>query len=212
MTTTNVYVYLFDDYENLDKNFINDNINKLPEFRREKCVRYRLDIDKKNCIITYLLLKHGLNEIYGISSDLEFVLNENGKPFLKDHPFVYFNFSHCKYGAVCVIAEAEVGVDIEGIERYKENIAQRVCSDNELKQLEIANDPVKLFFRIWTEKESYAKAKGLGISSVLKKDLQKDGFWYYENELYYLTVFCENAEIELFHNTLLFTPDEDSYL
>ena len=72
METSIVYIYLFDDYENLSKNFIDDNINKLPDFRREKCARYRLDIDKKNCIITYLLLKHGLKEIYGISTEPEF--------------------------------------------------------------------------------------------------------------------------------------------
>jgi len=202
MAITKAYVYLFDDYENLCENFIDDNINKLPEFRREKCIKYRQDIDKINCIITYLLLKQGLKEIYGIHSEPEFVFNENRKPFLKEHPHIYFNLSHCKYGAVCAIAEAEVGVDIEGLERYKENIAQRVCSENELKQLEITDDPIKLFFRIWTEKESYAKAKGISIASVLKQDIYTDGFWYYEQELYYLTVFCEDSNVKLFKNIL----------
>lgn len=197
---SSVNVYLFDDYDALDENFISNNIHLLPASRAERCMRFRQDIDKINCTIAYLMLKYGLEENFGISSEIEFVYNEYKKPFLKEFPQIFFNFSHCKRGVVCAIADFEIGVDIQDFEPFNINVARRVCSKNELIELDKSDNPSRLFCRFWTQKESYAKAMGVGIGSVLNQDLCLNNFWYYENELYCLTVFCENKNVKLIMN------------
>ncbi len=113
------------------------------------------------------LLKYGLLREYGIDlSECEVAKNEYGKPYLKEHPELYFNISHCSSMAVCVLGDAPVGIDIEVRRRYNENIIKRVLSDEEYKKVkaayDICEDTVE-FLRFWTLKEAYGKAIGKGL-------------------------------------------------
>lgn len=166
-----VHIYLFDDMRGLDTAFAENNLLRLPAFRQERCAKYRQSFDKNTCTIAYLLLAKGLREQYHITRPAEFTYNEHGKPFLRDTPHIYFNFSHCKRGVVCALADFEVGIDIQEIRLYEPDIARRVCSENELRQLLESDNPAQQFCRIWTRKEAHAKAKGIGVASVLKCDL-----------------------------------------
>ena len=170
---------------------------RIPPFRQEQCVRYRQGIDKRNCILAYLLLEQGLREQYGITTPVSFVYNEHCKPYLREYPNIFFNISHCKYAVACALADFEVGVDIQDIRPIDWDVARRVCSENELRELEKADDPARLFCKIWTEKEAYAKAKGLGVDSVLRRDLSLNGLTHWERERYCITVCCEGSKNEI---------------
>ena len=189
-----VHVYLFDELDSLSAGFAAENIQRFPTFRREQCSKYRQVADKNTCIIAYLLLEKGLREQYGVTEPPAFTYNEYGKPYLTDTPHIFFNFSHCRRGVVCALADFEVGIDMQDIRPYDEVVARRVCNGDELRQLAQCDDPARLFCSFWVKKESYAKANGLGIAAVLKHELPDSGFVTRAGE-YYL--------ISLFHNTRL---------
>jgi Phosphopantetheinyl transferase len=188
------YIYLFDDMDSLRDDFVAKNFNKLPLFRQEQCNKYKKESDKKACILAYLLLKKGLREQYNINTPISFRYNEHGKPYLREHPEIFFNISHCKNGVVCAFANFEIGIDIQNMRLFNINTARKICSANELYQLKKLNAPEELFCKIWTEKESYAKAKGNSVASVFKKDLPKNSFFYIKKSVYYLTL-CHNGLI-----------------
>jgi 4'-phosphopantetheinyl transferase len=97
----------------------------------------------------------------------EFEYNKYGKPYFSSYPDVHFNISHCREMAVCSVFDTENGVDIEYIRNYPERVPNRAFSDRERKQLEQSSRAESMFFRIWTLKESYVKALGIGISYPL---------------------------------------------
>lgn len=108
----------------------------------------------------------------GISATDELPLltfGKNGKPSLAEHPEIRFNLSHCDGLAVCLFSPHECGADCESIRTYKPRTAQRVCSDSELAMLEQTEDRDFLFTRLWTLKEAYVKAIGIGISYPLRE-------------------------------------------
>lgn len=93
----------------------------------------------------------------------------NGKPVLAQYPQVEFNLSHCEGLAACLFSEVPCGVDAESIRRYRERTAKRVCSPEEQAMLAAAEEPDLLFTRLWTLKEAYVKAIGIGISYPLRE-------------------------------------------
>lgn len=185
-----VQAYLFVDMDRLPKSFAEQNLCRLPVSRQERCAQYRRQTDRNACVLAYMLLYKGLSEQFGIAQPPEFIFNEYGKPYLRDTPQIYFNFSHCKLGVICVLADFEIGVDIQDIQPFDMGVAQRVCSNDELRQLSESDNPSKLFCRIWTKKESYAKAHGISIADVLRADNFPNRFLYRESEDYYISICC----------------------
>ena len=83
--------------------------------RREAALRYVKASDRRQSLAAYLLLCRALKEEYGITEPPVFDFGPHGKPFLKDYPSIHFNLSHCPGAALCVIAPAPVGCDIEAV-------------------------------------------------------------------------------------------------
>ncbi len=94
---------------------------------------------------------------------------EMGKPYFPAHPDMHFNLSHCEGLAVCLYSAHECGADCENIRKYKQRTAERVCSPEELAMLADTQDKDYLFTRLWTLKEAYVKAIGIGISYPLRE-------------------------------------------
>ncbi len=103
-----------------------------------------------------------------------FALNAHGKPAVEPDCGLQFNLSNSVGLVVCLIAEgAEVGVDVESRERADEilKLAPRVFSSNEQTQLHDLDEAEKLdrALSLWTLKESYIKARGMGLAIPLDK-------------------------------------------
>lgn len=143
-------------------------ITELPELRRDKALRYRREIDRKLCVVSYVLLCHALKTSYSIDGQLRFVYGEHGKPYLADYPNVFFNLSHCEAGVACAVSDFEVGADIQEVKPYSEAVANRVFCGGELDALSHAQDKNFEFARLWTRKEAYLKMLGTGISDGMK--------------------------------------------
>jgi phosphopantetheinyl transferase len=89
----------------------------------------------------------------------EIIFGVHGKPYFKGSD-VFFNYSHCDFGAACIVANCEVGVDIQHIKKVRPSVIQKVCNDFETDLIKSNED----FIKIWTMKEAYAKFTGEGFS------------------------------------------------
>ena len=184
------YIYLFEDLKNIDEGFIDENIDRLPPERKERCLRYRNKSDKAACILAYMLLSKMLLEQYNIDTVPNFTYNEHSKPYLKDTDNLFFSISHTKNAVAVVVTDFEIGLDIETIREVNENIIDKVCTEKEKIFLADSCDRVRDFYRLWTMKESYTKAYGRTVADVLKKDLEFKDFAFYSTDEFYLNVYC----------------------
>lgn len=105
---------------------------------------------------------------------LPFAHGPHGKPALRDHE-LQFNISHSADFAVFAFTRAgEIGVDIELVRDdmpRQWEIAQKYFSAAEVEQLAVFPESERntAFFRCWTRKEAYVKARGDGIFAGLQK-------------------------------------------
>ena len=104
-----------------------------------------------------------------LTAPLRFSENAMGKPYLMDCDAVHFNLSHCKGLAVCLLSTFECGVDVEPKRTLRENVVRRVCSRAEKTALSAEEDKDLLFTQLWTLKEAYVKAVGIGISYPMRE-------------------------------------------
>jgi phosphopantetheinyl transferase len=97
---------------------------------------------------------------------------EHGKPYFVSSErhdqkvMPCFNYSHCEYGAACIVGDSEAGVDIESVRAgirkasIRPALIRRVCCDNEIELIKSDDD----FIRMWVMKEAYAKYTGKGFA------------------------------------------------
>lgn len=99
---------------------------------------------------------------------LRFGYAAHGKPYLAHPSGLCFNLSHTEDTAVIAIAsQREIGIDIEATRREVDvlGVARRVFSPDEIARLTTLAPEERLgaFFRLWTRKEAYIKARGDGF-------------------------------------------------
>lgn len=114
------------------------------------------------------LLRWALWEERGLKlSSLTLLRTPRGKPFFQGAG-VHFSQSHCRGLVCCGLSSLPVGVDAEGPRPYKEALARRVCTGEELDWLSSREDRAAAFLALWTLKESLVKLSGEGLSRGLK--------------------------------------------
>lgn len=160
-------LYFFNDFESVTDEILASFCSILPVERQERIKRYRRQIDKKLSAVSYIILLYALAKDYSIKYP-DISIGTHGKPYLTDYPDIHFNISHCVKGCVCAVSDVPIGVDIQEIRPYSSEIAERVCSAEEMKIINNASDKACEFTRIWTMKESYVKMTGEGIYHSLK--------------------------------------------
>ncbi len=135
--------------------------------RQEKIDRLRMPRDKSLCLGTGLLLQWALMEAR--ITQPRFAYGRNGKPYLENDPHVHFNLSHSGLRAICVLADTPVGCDVEEAGKYRPEIAARFFAPVEYQALLAQPEEERdgCFTRLWTLKESFLKATGLGLSVPL---------------------------------------------
>ena len=158
-------IYLNDDIEHFDWQAA---LPLLSEQRREQCLKFKHEQGRKTCAAVYLLLCEGLRKEYGITELPVFEYGEHGKPSIVGHPDIFFNMSHCREAAICVLSDVPVGVDVESIRSYNESLARYTMSDAEMELIEKAERPDVEFIRLWTLKEAVLKRSGEGIRNNMK--------------------------------------------
>lgn len=141
-----------------------------------RALRFKFEHHRRRFIVAKGVLRLILARYVASAPDeISFTLNAHGKPALsspKGHS-LQFNSSDSNEMALYAISLAEpVGIDIESVQKHieAEAIAERFFSDYEIKELSALSPAQKtsVFFNIWTRKEAFIKALGLGLSFPLK--------------------------------------------
>lgn len=162
------HLYLEDNLQQYTAAQIESLIATFPPQRREVAMRFKFPQGRLESAVAYSLLCRGLKEHYGIEEMPDFVYGEHGKPALAKYPGIHFNLSHCKNAVLCVLSDAPIGVDVERIGRYREDVARYCMNDSEMQQIQAATNPEIPFTRLWTQKEAVFKLQETGITDDVK--------------------------------------------
>jgi 4'-phosphopantetheinyl transferase len=127
--------------------------------------------DRQRFLLARALTRTVLANRLGVEpGSLVFTQNQFGKPLLttKRGESLHFNLSHTQGLAVlAVCSSGEVGVDVERYSRKVEllALARRYFATLEVQALEALDGEARRehFFALWTLKEAWVKAKGLGL-------------------------------------------------
>lgn len=129
---------------------------------------------KETYIASRWLLRTTLARYTGVApAAVAFARTAKGKPFLA-HSDIQFNLSHSGHWALLAVTRAElIGVDVEAVRTTRDlsGIAESYYHPQEFAQLQLlaGSERYDYFYRLWTLKEAFLKALGVGISAGLDK-------------------------------------------
>ena len=148
----------------------------LAEDERARAGRFMFTRDRDHFIVARGVLRAILGRYMNRAPEsLSFRYGAHGKPALAgedNRDAIRFNLSHSHGVALYAITRArEVGIDIERIrcDLAVAEIAERFFSPHEVAMLKMlpSKQQRQAFFRCWTRKEAYIKARGEGLSLSL---------------------------------------------
>jgi 4'-phosphopantetheinyl transferase len=147
----------------------------LSEDERAHWRTFRFDHSRREYLATRALVRTALSNYHPIGSEAwRFRQNSYGKPMVDPDCGLLFNLSNSHELVICLISRGtEVGVDLEPYKHAEKivEIAHEVFSPQEVAQLEALNESQKLdrALSLWTLKEAYIKARGVGLSLPLNQ-------------------------------------------
>lgn len=143
---------------------------------RERMGRFYFDVHRRAFVIAHALVRTTLSQYAAVDpAAWRFTAGERGKPAIEPvpgMPALDFNLSHTDGLVACAVsAGAAVGVDVERSRQLDdlERLVERFFSPPEIAALLAlgAADRRQRFFTLWALKESYIKARGLGLAIPL---------------------------------------------
>lgn len=116
--------------------------------------KYKHDVTRKEKLVSLILKKEFIGD---------YRLDENEKPVSDS---MFFNVSH-SHGVVAIAISdtIPVGLDLEIMREYQDDLAKFISSDDEYKYIKDNQS----FFEIWTSKESLVKCLGIGLKTNVKE-------------------------------------------
>ncbi|HIF73670.1 MAG TPA: 4'-phosphopantetheinyl transferase superfamily protein [Porticoccaceae bacterium] len=149
----------------------------LTEAEQARYQRYYFDRHKKQFLLGCYLIRSVLSEYDVVDpQQWKFQKNEYGKPRIVDSQnskSLFFNLSHSGEKQVLAVCLSDsVGVDIEQSDKRRRiaKIANRFFASEEVIDLLslIDSEQLSRFYDLWTLKEAYIKACGLGLAIPLQ--------------------------------------------
>ena len=134
--------------------------------------RFRFQKDRDLFVMSHVALRILLGRATNATPhDLAFLTSPSGKPSLNGSS-LHFNLSHSGDCAVIGICRScEIGVDVEHVsaERGLKDLVESHFAHEERLTLEQFEGEawVRKFYRVWTLKEAYLKAEGVGLIDAL---------------------------------------------
>ncbi len=147
----------------------------LPPDERARAERLHFERDRASFVAARGLLRAILGRYLGTPADeLRFAYGPHGKPSLAwpGAPGLHFNLAHSQgLGLYAVACHREVGIDVEQQRPDLDlaALARQVLSPGELAAWQALPAAARAgaFWRAWTRKEAYVKARGQGLTMPL---------------------------------------------
>jgi 4'-phosphopantetheinyl transferase len=144
---------------------------------RARLRRFPFPSLEREYLVTRALCRLTLSRYAPVApADWTFIQNGYGRPEI--HPRfstrLRFNLSNCRTLVACVVtAQADAGIDVENVDRPAEllSLADRHFCSEEVRLLQATPHAERLdrFLQLWTLKESYIKARGMGHTLPLEE-------------------------------------------
>lgn len=161
----------------------------LDRWELRRASKYSLEPSRKRFVCARGILKELLGQYVGYTpAQISFSLGSFGKPYFPAEISKSLNFNSTDTEdealfAVCMAAEVGIDIELDSRNVRHQAIARRKFSRQEMQQYEQcpASRQKQFFLKIWTRKEAYGKAKGVGIryrlnSVNLVDDMGSDRF------------------------------------
>jgi len=149
----------------------------LSESERQQELRFHFARDRRRYLVTRALVRTVLSRYTDIAPrDWTFAVNDYGRPLIANAAWsarqISFNVSHTDSLIILAVAQGhEVGVDVENtrVRAACIDVADRFFAPAEVSALHALPKARQQhrFFEYWTLKESYIKARSMGLSIPL---------------------------------------------
>jgi 4'-phosphopantetheinyl transferase len=142
---------------------------------RERAARFKFSADRARFVVGRGLLRQCLGHyLQKRPETIELAYTDLGRPILSHDDKIQFNISHTQdLVAIAVTAGARIGIDLECIHPDLDlvELAERIFSEEDLQVFQALPHHERLgaFYRAWTRKEAYLKARGEGIAESLQQ-------------------------------------------
>jgi len=122
--------YIIKNVADFSKKDIINFYDKIPKLKKDKIDKFKNYETKTKSIIGEILLCELLtkNNIY--YNNIEYYINDYGKPYLKDKN-IFFNISHSFDYIITTISKNEIGIDIEKVRKTPLNIINQFATNEE---------------------------------------------------------------------------------
>jgi len=164
--------YIIKNVADFSKKDIINFYDKIPKLKKDKIDKFKNYETKTKSIIGEILLCELLtkNNIY--YNNIEYYINDYGKPYLKDKN-IFFNISHSFDYIITTISKNEIGIDIEKVRKTPLNIINQFATNEEKKYILSTNTNIEeRIFRIYTLKEAYFKMLGTNLNHILEVEFK----------------------------------------
>jgi len=175
--------------------------------------------DRDRYIISHAYLRILLSKYYPLiqKDEWKFKVNKYGKPEISNECsyYIYFNISHTETCAYLIFSTyPSCGIDVETYKKInlKKEMLNLIFTNEEKKEFTLYENKIEFFYILWTLKEAYLKAKGVGFfenmsnvdfSYYFSKNLNNffvnnntEYYWVYKNKDHILSIAILN-EIEI---------------
>lgn len=150
----------------------------LNERERGHLRNFRFTCDAHDFLIAHALVRTALSHFCDVQpAQWHFRINKFGRPEVAGplgFDAIRFNLSHCDGLVACIVAAgSDVGIDVEKLRILDDldSMVKSFCSVSEAVGFhQLPRDiATTRFFTLWTLKEAYVKARGLGLSLPFHK-------------------------------------------
>jgi len=142
---------------------------------RERAARFHFPEDRARFVLGRALARKCLGRYLNqMPESIALAYTDRDRPVLAHDETIQFSISHARdLVAVAVTANARIGIDLEWAQRSLDfpELAKRIFSGEDLRTFQAfpEHETPAAFFRAWTRKEAYLKARGEGISEGLRQ-------------------------------------------
>jgi 4'-phosphopantetheinyl transferase len=141
---------------------------------RERATRFRFPEDRARFILGRGLIRTHLSQaLQRPPATIDLAYTDRDRPYFPHDETIQFSISHTHdLVALALTRGARIGIDLEHIRPNADlpALAKRILSATDLRTFEALppNEKPTAFFRVWTRKEAYLKARGEGIAEGLR--------------------------------------------
>ncbi len=190
-------------------------LSMLDKDRQKRAVLIRHKQEAARSIFAGLLLRYAyLCEGYGEDTWQQEKIGHGryGKPYIIKKTKFHYSLSHSGEWVFCAVDNSPIGADIQELRPWKLSMAERFFAKSEYEWLaafgaDCDREQTKLFYKMWTAKESCVKLTGRGIGAGIDQyrvnqdftkinvvDSQEFPIKIYESISGYMVCVCSEGE------------------